>query len=288
MLRSVREFFARRGVLEVQTPVLGRCTVADPAVDSLHTTPPVRFLQSSPEYHMKRLLAAGAPSMFQIGPAFRRDEAGRWHNPEFTMLEWYRRGFDADQLMDEVAVLVDALLGAAPYRRCAYADLLGQRFGLDVATADEHVCIAVARELGLRGDADGDAAMDLLIADALGALDSKRVFITDYPPRLAALARIAANGRAARFELVVDGLEIANGYHELTDADELASRMVADARRRTERGLPAVAADDAFLAAHQFGLPDCAGVAVGFDRLLALQMGADSIAETMAFDWARA
>ena len=284
MLAAVRRFFAQRDVLEVQTPVLGRGTVTDPAIDSVQTTDG-RYLQTSPEYHMKRLLAAGAPSIYQIGPVFRRGETGRWHNPEFTMIEWYRLDFDAERLMDEVAALVDALLGAARYQRRAYADLLRRRFGTSGETGAD--AIAAANALSLDGDVDATDAMDLLLAEAL-ANSRGRIFVTGFPASLAALARLDADGTAARFELVVDGVEVANGYHELTNTEELAERMAADARRRRQRGLQAVTPDASLLAAQAHGLPDCAGVAVGFDRLVALKLGCDAIAETIAFDWPRA
>ena len=263
MLRTIRHFFEERDVLEVQTPVLGRYSVTDPAIDCMQTRDG-RYLQPSPEYHMKRLLAAGAPSVFSIGPAFRADEAGRWHNPEFTMLEWYRLGFDADDLMRELAALIDALLGPSEYERHTFASLAA--IDIDAASADE---------------------LDLAIAIAIAELRSKRVFVTDYPARQAALARIS-NGVASRFELVVDGLEVANGYHELKDVEELARRMADDNLVRCDRNQRVADIDRAFLAAHAFGLPDCAGVAVGFDRLAALKLGVGALADAMAFPYDRA
>ena len=284
MLAAVRRFFAARDVLEVQTPLVGRHTATDPAIDSVRVADG-GFLQTSPEHHMKRLLAAGAPSIYQIGPAFRRGEAGRWHNPEFTLVEWYRLGCNAERLMDEVAELVDALLGAGRYQRRTYAALLQERFGVDVD--NKRAIVAAARALGLQGDDVGDAA-DLLVADAVAGVDAERVFVTAYPAEQAALARCNADGTAARFELVVRGLEVANGYDELTDADELRARMAADAERRRTKNLPPVVPDAALLAAQRHGLPACAGVALGFDRIVALRLGAQSVAEALAFDWLRA
>ena len=263
MLRTIRHFFEERDVLEVQTPVLGRYSVTDPAIDCIQTRDG-RYLQPSPEYHMKRLLAAGAPSVFSIGPAFRADEAGRWHNPEFTMIEWYRLGFDADDLMRELAALIDALLGPSEYERHTFASLAA--IDIDAASADE---------------------LDLAIAIAIDELRSKRVFVTDYPARQAALARIS-NGVASRFELVVDGLEVANGYHELKDVEELARRLAADNLLRCDRYQSVADIDRAFLAAHAHGLPDCAGVAVGFDRLAALKLGVGALADAMPFPYDRA
>lgn len=291
MLRTTREFFADRGVMEVQTPALGAATVTDPAVDSLRVyTPdaPGPYLQTSPEYHMKRLLAAGAPSIYQIGPVFRAGEQGRWHNPEFTMLEWYRLGFDAPSLMDEVADLVNALLGSAAYERRTYAGLIAARFGVDVSAADDTACLAAARELGLGCGAGVEEALDLLLAEAIASTGVGRLFITDFPQRLAALARIGSAGTAARFELVLDGVEVANGYHELCDADELEDRIATDIRRRRVAGGRQVDADQCLLAAQRHGLPECAGVAVGFDRLVALRLGVADVSAAMAFDWKKA
>ncbi len=258
MLRITRRFFEERDVLEVQMPMLGRHAVTDPAIECIGTRDG-RFLQPSPEYHMKRLLAAGAPSIFSIGPVFRAGEAGRWHNTEFTMLEWYRIGFDADDLMRELAALIDTLLGPSDYERRTFASLTA--LNIDDAPTDE---------------------LDLAIADAVAKLRGRRVFVTDYPARQAALARIS-NGVADRFELVIDGIEVANGYHELTDIEELARRLTADNLLRCEQDRTVPDVDKAFLAAHASGLPDCAGVAVGFDRLVALKLGARALADVMPF-----
>ena len=263
MLRITRRFFEERNVLEVQMPVLGRHAVTDPAIECIRTEDG-RFLQPSPEYHMKRLLGAGAPSIFSIGPVFRAGEAGRWHNPEFTMLEWYRIGFNADDLMRELAALIDALLGPANYERRTFASLTA--LDIDDAATDQ---------------------LDLAIADAVARLRDKRVFVTGYPARQAALARIS-KGVADRFELVIDGIEVANGYHELTDVEELARRLAADNLLRCEQDQPVPDIDRAFLAAHARGLPDCAGVAVGFDRLVALKLGTGALADVMPFSGDRA
>ena len=284
LLAEIRGFFAARNVLEVQTPALGRRTVLDPALDSIAARDG-RYLQTSPEYHMKRLLAAGAPSIYQIAPAFRDGEAGRWHNPEFTILEWYRVGFDAPALMDEVAALVDSLLGRAPYGSVTCADLLRERFGIDIDSTA--ALLELGSTLGL-AEPTLDEALDLALAEALTSRAERRVFVTGFPPALAALARVGDEGSAERFELIVEGVEVANGYHELTDAAELAARMDADQERRRVLGKPEIAPDETLLAAHQHGLPDCAGVAMGLDRLLMLKVGATSLAEVMAFSWDRA
>ncbi|MFK7912483.1 MAG: EF-P lysine aminoacylase GenX [Pseudomonadales bacterium] len=255
---QVRDFFAEREVLEVHTPVLAAHTVTDPHVDAIAAAH--GYLQTSPEYAMKRLLAAGAPSIYQLGPAFRAGEAGRLHAPEFTMLEWYRLGFDDAALMQEVSELVDLVLGAAPYQQRPYADLLA------------------SSPLPLDHDED------LRVVAALEQLGPVRVFITDYPAARAALARLRPGTEvAARFELVVNGVELANGYHELGDAETLRARFAADNAARETLGKPAMGLDDAFLAAMAHGLPDCAGVALGFDRMAMLALGAQRLSEVMAF-----
>ena len=259
LLAQARAFFAERNVIEVQTPVLAKHTVTEPDVQSIEV-PGYGYLQTSPEYQMKRLLAAGMPSCYQLGPAFRHGEQGRLHNPEFSMLEWYRLGFDHNQLMYEVADMVDALLGPKPYQRLTYEDVVGKSEG---RTRD---------------------ALDLAFADACERLTPGRFFITDYPADQAALARINPDGQtAARFELVIDGVEIANGYWELLDVEEHRQRFKTDGEIRQQRGLPAMAVDEAFIAALQHGLPACAGVAMGFDRLVMLGIGAKDFFEVLTF-----
>ncbi|MEQ8858810.1 MAG: amino acid--tRNA ligase-related protein [Pseudomonadales bacterium] len=272
LLREVREFFHRRGVLEVQTSVLAAATVTEPAVESL-TVPGLGYLQTSPEYQMKRLLAAGAPSHYQLGPVFRAGEAGRRHNPEFVMLEWYRLGFTDAELMAEVAALVDLALGPAPTRTLTYREVLER------AAADPVETRLTPRE-----------ALDLRISAGLDALGAGRFFVTDYPADQAALARLRPGDEsvAARFELVVDGLELANGYWELGDPDALRSRFAADLEQRRCQGQRQPEPDERFLAAMNSGLPPCAGVALGFDRLLMLKLGVASLEEVMAFPIDRA
>ena len=259
LLGLARTFFAERGVFEVQTPVLAEHTVTEPDVQSIEV-PGFGYLQTSPEYQIKRLLAAGAPSCYQLGPVFRFGEQGRLHNPEFTMLEWYRLDFDHVQLMHEVAELVDRLLGPSPYQYVSYTDLVSP---IVDRPRDE---------------------LDLAFAQACEGLSPGRFFITDYPADQAALARLNADGTtAARFELVVDGVELANGYWELTDPAEHRRRFARDNDSRRQRGLPEVAADNAFLDALEAGLPHCAGVAVGFDRLVMLALGLQDLAQVLTF-----
>jgi lysyl-tRNA synthetase class 2 len=270
LLATVRDFFRARGVMEVQTGVIGTATVTEPAVESI-PVPGLGFLQTSPEYQMKRLLAAGAPSIYQLGPVFRAGEAGRRHNPEFTMLEWYRIGYDDRQLMAEVAALVDAALGPAPVHAITYAEVVARA--------------PVELEVQASGGLSERERLDLRFSTGLDTLPIGRWFVTDYPADQAALARRRPHDPAvaARFELVVDGLEIANGYHELTDASEQRARFEHDRAARRAAGQPDHAADERLLAALEHGLPDCAGVALGFDRLLMLKLGARSLREVMPF-----
>ena len=259
LLAQARAFLVARDVIEVQIPALAKDSITEPDVQSIEV-PGYGYLQTSPEYQMKRLLAAGMPSCYQLGPAFRHGEQGMLHNPEFTMLEWYRLGFDHNQLMYEVADLVDVLLGPKPYQRLTYEDVVG-------------------KSKGRRRD-----ALDLAFAKACERLTPGRFFITDYPADQAALARINPDGQtAARFELVIDGIEIANGYWELLNADEHRQRFITDSEIRQQRGLPAMALDEAFLAALEHGLPECAGVALGFDRLVMLGVGAKALSHVTAF-----
>lgn len=283
-------------MLEIDTPVLGRTTVTDVAIESLATTlgDATFYLQTSPEYHMKRLLAAGSPSIVRIGPVFRADEAGRLHNPEFIMVEWYRLGFDLPRLMDETAALVDCVLGVAPYRRLRHAELLGT-VGVAPGERDAATLAAAAAALGTSGDFlrwSVRALRDYLVSEAIARLGRGRFFVTDYPADEAALARVVqdAGGApvAARFELIVDGIEIANGYDELADAEVLSARMEADRAARRDAGQRVPDVDDRLLDALRAGLPACAGVALGFDRLLMLALGARSLEAVMPFPITRA
>lgn len=258
ILAQIRAFFTARDIIEVQTPLLGKTTVTDPDVEAVAVAG-YGFLQTSPEYFLKRLLAAGVPSCYQMAPGFRHDERGRLHNPEFCMLEWYRLAFDARQLMLEVSELCDVVLGEGSYQTHTYASLVG--------------------DLNRPRD-----ELDLVFAQACADL-SGRVFITDYPAGQAALARIdpVQPEVAARFELVIDGVEIANGYWELTDAAEHRRRFAADLEIRRARQLPVHEIDELFIAALEHGLPACAGVALGVDRLVMKALGCEQIEQVLTF-----
>ncbi|MCZ8130362.1 MAG: EF-P lysine aminoacylase EpmA [Steroidobacteraceae bacterium] len=300
LLARVRAFFAARGVLEVETPVLARATVTDVHLASLETRiagrPAPYYLQTSPEYAMKRLLAAGAPDLYQVCKVFRDGEVGSRHNPEFTMVEWYRHGFDDVRLMHEVGDLLHVLIGERLSDRPEFVTYRGafeRELDLDpYATPVAQLRAAAERRLGPVPAAladDRDACLDLLMGAVVGpALGRDRVtFVHDYPATQAALARLkpgTANPPvAARFEAYVDGLELCNGFHELVDASEQRRRFEHDLAARTARGLPAAPVDERLLAALAHGLPDCAGVALGFDRVAMLALHTRDIRDVIAF-----
>jgi lysyl-tRNA synthetase class 2 len=300
MLQRTRAFFSDRNVLEVETPILSTAAVSDPQIESLATQvagmPGLKFLCPSPEYAMKRLLAAGSGDIYQICKVFRDAERGRWHNPEFTMIEWYRLGFDDATLMDEVEALVRALLAPArvlgPAERLSYSAALQRHAGVDAFISTDHELrqAALRHEIDCDAELDRDALLDLLMGLIVGPRLGRDVpcFICDYPASQAALARLRppASGRAAvaaRFELYLDGLELANGFHELANPRELRARFDRDLAVRQARGQVQRPLDDNFLAAQEAGMPDCAGVALGFDRLVAIALAADRLADAMAF-----
>jgi elongation factor P--(R)-beta-lysine ligase len=300
MLQRTRAFFSDRNVLEVETPILSAAAVSDPHIESLATQvaglPGLKFLCPSPEYAMKRLLAAGSGDIYQICKVFRDAERGRWHNPEFTMIEWYRLGVDDAVLMDEVETLVRALLAPArslgPAERLSYAAALQRHAGVDAFSSGDDELGQAALRHGIDCDAmlDRDAKLDLLMGLIVGPRLGRDgpCFICDYPASQAALARLrppasGAAAVAARFELYLDGLELANGFHELADPSEQRARFNQDLALRHARGQVQRPLDENFLAALKAGVPDCSGVALGFDRLVAIALGADRLAHAMAF-----
>jgi lysyl-tRNA synthetase class 2 len=294
IVARIRAYFTAQGLLEVDTPQLCPATVTDPQLESLAVAG-YGYLQTSPEYAMKRLLAAGSGSIWQIAHVFRGNELGRRHNPEFSLLEWYRVAFTPEELMAEVATVARLALGELGCVHHRYRDLFRQHLALDPLTCSSAALRAAARAHAdpAFDDADRDTWLELLMSTLiephLGR--DELCFVVDYPPSQAALARLRndADGQpvAARFELYFRGVELANGYHELLDGGEQRSRFAADLRRRNELGLPAVAIDEDFLAAIDSGLPDCSGVALGLDRLLMLALGAESLQEVLPFPFAR-
>ena len=300
LLSSVRDFFAGHGVLEVETPLLCRSGATDPSIEPLRvdrgqSVAAPRYLQTSPEYAMKRLLAAGSGPIFQIARAFRDGEAGARHNPEFTLLEWYRPNFDHHRLMQEVAELVCRCLGPRPWRKCSYRQLFLDILGVDPFTASTPELERLARAGMDPGEMRGDRDLwlDLLMSHRVEPhlAGPEMVFVYDYPASQAALARTGLVEDVLvghRFELYVDALELANGYFELTDADEQRRRFLADNQRRERAGLPSLPLDERLLTAmRESPLPDCSGVALGLDRLLMLALGVGDIRAVLAFDWAR-
>lgn len=298
LMRQARAFFEARGVMEVDTPVLGAATASDVHIASLTTRVEAcdagpLYLQTSPESAMKRLLAAGSGPIFQFARAFRDGESGPRHNPEFVLLEWYRTGFDGPALMEEVESLVGGLLGrGVPARRLSYRDAFEAYAGFDPFDSSLEDIVAHCRRLGWRGElTERDDGLDLIFSTRVQpALPPGMTFIGDFPPQQAALARVRAGDPpvAERFELFVDGVEVANGYHELADAGEQRRRIHDDLERRRARDLRPVPEDARLLAALEHGLPDCAGVALGFDRLVALAAGVDDIRRVMPFPIDRA
>ena len=307
LLARIRSFFAARGVLEVETPALSAAAITDPHLISFAVHPAgsgsgsPRYLHTSPEFPMKRLLAAGSGCIYQIARVFRDDEWGRLHNPEFTLLEWYRVGFDHHRLMDEVAELMRELLAgrmvlAAP-ERLSYGAAFQRYLGLDphrTTVAELARCAqkqAVPIPPGMPAT-EIDPWLDLLLTHCVEShLGRGRLtFLHDYPASQAALARLRSGNLPVgeRFELYLNGIELANGFHELGDAHEQRRRFEAENTARRTQGQSEMPMDEQLLAALAAGLPDCAGVALGFDRLVMLAAGKQSLAEVLAFPFDRA
>jgi lysyl-tRNA synthetase class 2 len=298
MLAAIRSFFAERRVLEVETPALSPAGVTDPAIESVVAT--VRslgsarqYLHTSPEFAMKRLLAAGSGDIYQLCRVFRDDELGRWHQPEFTLLEWYRVGWDEHALMTEVAEVVATACAAAgrvtPARvvRMTYAQALEDALGAPPdAPAQELLRLLAASGIEAPPGLEHDAVLDLAFGTVVvaGFDPDALTLVFDYPATQAALARLKPTSPAvaARFEAFSGGIELANGFHELTDAAEQRRRFASERERRLASGRHAPPLDEQLLAALP-SLPDCAGVALGFDRLVALATGKQSVAEVVSF-----
>jgi elongation factor P--(R)-beta-lysine ligase len=295
LLARTRTFFAARQVMEVDTPVLVNAAVTDVHIHSLPvavTGEVALYLQTSPEYAMKRLLAAGAGDLYQICHVARGFEQSRVHNTEFTLVEWYRLGFDLPRLMDEVEALVRELCAAHPALtrpavRLSYREAFSRHTGLDPLAATLSQLQAVVEPLGFRDPATRDELLDLIMGARIGPRlgHEALTFIYGYPASQAALARLdpADPQVAQRFELYMGGLELANGFHELAAPAEQRARFAADLRLREQRGLPVHRMDERLLAALEHGLPECAGVAVGFDRIVMLAAGAAHIRDVLPF-----
>ena len=296
LMSRVRDFFNRRNVLEVESPALSLAGGTDPQLDYFEVNGiPQRFLMTSPEFHMKRLLAAGFGDIFQITKSFRRDEFGSHHNNEFSMVEWYRVGMPQSMLMDEVEALVSDIIGEPlNARRTRWVDAFRNYAGVDPFCKDlmdfakacrsRDVVVPEQPEMMSR-EQWWDYLMIFIIEPALA--ENGPEFIIDYPPSQAALAEtfIGEDGLrwARRFELFVDHVELCNGYSELTDAAEQRRRFEADLKIRNKMGKPLPPIDERFLAALRYGMPACSGVALGLDRLFMLALNKKEISDVILF-----
>ena len=296
LLGNIRQFFTERNVLEVETPLMSSAGNTDPEIESIRTDQG-HYLRTSPEFALKRLLAAGSGDIYELGRVFRAGEAGRHHNPEFTMLEWYRVGFSYHQLMDEVADLVRQC-GAGrfdhwPYEKLSYKQLFQHHLGIDPFNTNTDELVAVAKKHHIDDiNLDQKQWLDLLISVVVQpALPEECLtFIYDFPTDQAALANIRPGtpAMAERFELYLGQTELANGYQELTNAKEQKSRFEAENAKRQARGEPTYDMDHHLIAALEHGLPQCAGVALGVDRLLMNICHAEKLEDVLAFPFSNA
>jgi elongation factor P--(R)-beta-lysine ligase len=302
LLADVRLFFAKKNVLEVETPILSSSAPTAPYLDSFQTDfiplgtqkKYTYYLQTSPEFTMKRLLAAGSGSIYQIAKVFRNGEKGRQHSPEFTMLEWYRPELNFDQLMTEVDDLLQLIAKTKPVVKLSYQHVFQQYLSLDVFTCTDDVLKQLTKT-HIEGVNDNwlmsrDDCLELLMSHViepkLVKLDSP-VFIYNFPASQSQLAKVVkdekGNSIAKRFELYAGGMELANGYDELLDADELRLRFEQDNQQRKQQNKPPMPIDEKLLAAMKAGLPQCTGVALGLDRLMMLVTGEDKVNGVQSF-----
>ena len=301
-LDKIRAFFRERGVLEVETPALSMYPSVDIHIESIstvaHSRQNSRYLITSPEYHMKRLLAAGSGSIFQICKAFRDDETGQWHNPEFTIIEWYRVGWDQWQLMDEIDQLLGSLLGCGPADRKRYGEVFGSCLGIDPFAITHDAFIAACTRAGcppprhlLDSSSSKDDWLDYLMGSHIESRLGEKapVFIYNYPASQACLAKINPDNpdTAMRFEIFYQGRELGNGFQELTCAEQQKQRFDTVNRIRKKQGQEELEQDFRLLDALNAGLPECSGVAMGFDRLLMLVTGKRHMEDVVSFAWDR-
>ena len=293
MLAKIRSFMQVRDILEVDTPTLSTASTPDPNINSISATRSIKgerlayYLHTSPEFCMKRLLADGSGAIYQITKVFRDEEIGALHQPEFSMLEWYRPGFDHHDLMNEVAELLIEL-GLGEPERCSYESAFLKYLDINPHSADTSVLRSRASELGLQQTSSHRSMLlDFLFSHSVSPnLGGKRgLLLYDYPACQAALARLTSDAppRAERFELFISGVELANGFHELKDAKEQRDRFQDENHLRQCSGLKQVAIDERFLSALESGLPDCAGVAIGLDRLLMILAEKQQINDVITF-----
>lgn len=299
LIAAIRQFFYQRDVLEVDTPAMSQATVTDIHLHTFKTEfvgpgfadGQILYLMTSPEFHMKRLLSAGSGAIYQICKSFRNEESGRYHNPEFTMLEWYRPGFDHHQLMDEMDELLQLVLGCQQAERMSYQQAFLNVLGVCPLEGSMLELKQAAAKLGLSDIAepeeDRDTLLQLLFSIGIEGKIGQEVpaFVYDFPASQAALAQInpTDNRVAERFEVYFKGIELANGFHELANGDEQLIRFEADNHKRIEMGLEPQPIDMNLVNALRAGFPDCAGVALGIDRLIMLALGLKHIDQVTAF-----
>ncbi len=300
VLGKIRQFMLEQNILEVETPVLAHAPVTELQIASFSTdfvslqqdSNVSLYLQTSPEYAMKRLLASGSGAIYQISKVFRNEEQGKLHNPEFSLLEWYQPACDHHQLIESLALLLQAL-EMNDHEKIAYGELFAEHTGLDPHSCETSTLASLAKDYGLSSNTDErtvllDFIFSHKIASTLGM--SAPLFVYDYPACQCALAKLSSSipPIAERFELFINGMEIANGFHELTDADEQLQRFQQDLALRKKFNRDDVPIDDYLLDALKQGLPDCAGVAVGIDRLLMAMTGSKDIQDVLTFPIDRA
>ncbi|AVH27677.1 elongation factor P--(R)-beta-lysine ligase [Vibrio diabolicus] len=299
LIASIRQFFADRQVMEVDTPAMSHATVTDIHLHTFQTEfvgpgyadGSKLFFMTSPEFHMKRLLAAGSGCIYQINKAFRNEENGRYHNPEFTMLEWYRVGFDHHKLMDEMDDLLQLVLKCGAAQRMTYQQAFIDVLGVCPLEGSMTELKTAASKLGLSDIAepeeDRDTLLQLLFSVGVEHKIGQDVpaFVYDFPASQAALAKINPQDHrvADRFEVYFKGIELANGFHELDNPKEQLARFEQDNAKRLDMGLKPQPIDYHLISALEAGLPDCAGVALGIDRLIMLALGCDHIDQVTAF-----
>ncbi|MFK5914328.1 MAG: EF-P lysine aminoacylase EpmA [Woeseiaceae bacterium] len=295
ILKSIRAFFVERNVMEVETPVISPAAITDPQLESFSTkfNQQEFYLHTSPEFYMKRLLVAGSGDIYQLEKVFRDDENGRYHNPEFTMLEWYRLGFNHHQLMDEMEELLTVLMAEnnVNFKRISYQQAFINQLEIDPFEVNLKQLKQCAEKFNIEipqgMNDDKDMWLDWFMVDKIAPNFSKEcfTFLYDYPASQASLARLDNDDsrKANRFELFYGELELANGFYELTDADEQAKRFDNDNAVRKQRGQKLMPVDECFLDALKSGLPECSGVAIGVDRLMMLITGADHINKVISF-----
>ncbi|MFK7864682.1 MAG: EF-P lysine aminoacylase EpmA [Pseudohongiellaceae bacterium] len=295
LLSQIREFFAQRDVLEVETPVLAAATVSDLHIESWKTAnqwgsdPQPYYLQTSPEYAMKRLLAADSGAIYQLSKAFRFEEKSDRHNPEFSLLEWYQPGYSLTELMDEVEALVTSVSTIKTINRYSYRKIFLQNLSIDPHSASTTELESLVKsKINLVAEGLGRTDyLQLLLGQVIEPAMQGNWFLYDYPAEQAALASIKTDHHgtqvAERFELFCSGMEIANGYFELTDAEEQRRRFRQDIEKRAIQKKDKIAIDEKLISALESGLPECAGVALGVDRLLMIATGADRIDDVIAF-----